>query len=241
MALDRRVLLVEGRGVAGSVPVLSTGGVDGPPSSSGLGHHPFKVAARVRIPLGVHITTTGPVVKSGVHAGLSSRRSRVQVPSGPQRHRCARARRQRADGRVAQSAERPPEKRKVPGSTPGSTTTVCPMDDPRTRRHAAMMVTRFSRPRKSSGLRVHNGTRSNRRWRQSASRRHELLAPYDDHRPRQPHRSVPMCAPRQRRTASPRTSPRRAAADPGDAPARRGRSTPPDAATPIWVRRVTNS
>ena len=24
-----------------------------PPSSSGLGHHPFKVAARVRIPLGV--------------------------------------------------------------------------------------------------------------------------------------------------------------------------------------------
>ena len=55
-----------------------------PPSSSGLGHHPFKVAARVRIPLGVRYTNaTGPVVKSGVHAGLSSRRSRVQVPSGP--------------------------------------------------------------------------------------------------------------------------------------------------------------
>ncbi len=135
--------LVERLRAAGSVPLLSTGGVDGPPSSSGLGHHPFKVAARVRIPLGVHINTTGPVVKSGVHAGLSSRRSRVQVPSGPQRHRCARAQRQRAsgrvaqsaerppekrkvpdegDGRVAQSAERPPEKRKVPGSTPGSTT-----------------------------------------------------------------------------------------------------------------------
>ena len=88
---------VERRGAAGSVRVLSTGGVDGPPSSSGLGHHPFKVAARVRIPLGVHINTTGPVVKSGVHAGLSSRRSRVQVPSGPQRHRCARAQRQRAE------------------------------------------------------------------------------------------------------------------------------------------------
>ena len=67
-----------------------------PPSSSGLGHHPFKVAARVRIPLGVRresviCHTYGPVVKSGVHAGLSSRRSRVQVPSGPQqgatRHR----------------------------------------------------------------------------------------------------------------------------------------------------------
>ena len=55
---ERRVnsqRLVEGRWLAGSVPVLSTGGVDGPPSSSGLGHHPFKVAARVRIPLGVHI------------------------------------------------------------------------------------------------------------------------------------------------------------------------------------------
>ena len=118
--------LVERLRAAGSVPLLSTGGVDGPPSSSGLGHHPFKVAARVRIPLGVHINTTGPVVKSGVHAGLSSRRSRVQVPSGPQRHRCAKAQRERADGRVAQSAERPPEKRKVPGSTPGSTTSVCP-------------------------------------------------------------------------------------------------------------------
>ena len=44
-----------------------------PPSSSGLGHHPFKVAARVRIPLGVqHIDLVvglsgglprGPVVK----------------------------------------------------------------------------------------------------------------------------------------------------------------------------------
>ena len=28
-------------------------------------------------------STVGPVVKSGVHAGLSSRRSRVQIPSGP--------------------------------------------------------------------------------------------------------------------------------------------------------------
>ena len=53
-----------------------------PPSSSGLGHHPFKVAARVRIPLGVR-RQQGPVVQFGVHAGLSSRRSRVQIPSGP--------------------------------------------------------------------------------------------------------------------------------------------------------------
>lgn len=49
--------------------------------------HPLKVAARVRIPLGV--LTTGQLVTAwsrgevGVHAGLSSRRSRVQVPSGP--------------------------------------------------------------------------------------------------------------------------------------------------------------
>lgn len=43
-----------------------------PPSSSGLGHHPFKVAARVRIPLGVQkelktslavSSASGPVVK----------------------------------------------------------------------------------------------------------------------------------------------------------------------------------
>ena len=54
-----------------------------PPSSSGLGHHPFKVAARVRIPLGVRSSHHGPVVQFGVHAGLSSRRSRVQIPSGP--------------------------------------------------------------------------------------------------------------------------------------------------------------
>ena len=30
-----------------------------PPSSSGLGHHPFKVVARVRIPLGVRIGGEG--------------------------------------------------------------------------------------------------------------------------------------------------------------------------------------
>jgi hypothetical protein len=74
-------------------------GVDEPPSSSGLGHHPLKVAARVRIPLGVlvpqhtrHHTASAPQQGTarprsrgevGVHAGLSSRRSRVRVPSGP--------------------------------------------------------------------------------------------------------------------------------------------------------------
>ena len=77
----------------------------------------------------------GPVVQPGVHAGLSSRRSRVQIPSGPPSGRESvqifpgaarvghngRAGRGRV-GRVAQLAERAPEKREVTGSTPVSTT-----------------------------------------------------------------------------------------------------------------------
>jgi hypothetical protein len=58
-----------------------------PPSSSGLGHRPFKAAARVRIPLGARWvrpgTTHGPVEQLGVLATLSRWRSRVQIPSGP--------------------------------------------------------------------------------------------------------------------------------------------------------------
>ena len=57
------------------------------------------------------------MVQFGVHAGLSRRRSRVQIPSGPPTPRS------RDLGRVAQLAERPPEKRKVTGSTPVPTTT----------------------------------------------------------------------------------------------------------------------
>src|SRR6266568_9036241 len=86
-----------------------------PPSSSGLGHRPFKAAARVRIPLGVRLTNVcgrraqrivcdarlveivavqlveivavqhGPVEQLGVLATLSRWRSRVQIPSGPLR------------------------------------------------------------------------------------------------------------------------------------------------------------
>ena len=59
-----------------------------PPSSSGLGHRPFKAAARVRIPLGARAgygcTARGPVEQLGVLATLSRWRSRVQIPSGPQ-------------------------------------------------------------------------------------------------------------------------------------------------------------
>ena len=64
------------------------------------------------------IALRGPVVQFGVHAGLSSRRSRVQIPSGPPLPLFVRALR----GRVAQLAERAPEKREVTGSTPVPTT-----------------------------------------------------------------------------------------------------------------------
>jgi hypothetical protein len=59
----------------------------------------------------------GPVVQFGVHAGLSSRRSRVQIPSGPQPLTSG-----IHNGRVAQSVERAPEKREVAGSMPAPTT-----------------------------------------------------------------------------------------------------------------------
>ena len=108
-----------------------------PPSSSGLGHHPFKVAARVRIPLGVQyrpVVSTRSRGEAGVHAGLSSRRSRVRVPSGPPLLAVFSVNKtvvqatvwfgnsRTANGRVAQLAEHTPEKRGVTGSTPVSTT-----------------------------------------------------------------------------------------------------------------------
>jgi hypothetical protein len=57
-----------------------------PPSSSGLGRRPFKAVARVRIPLGAQLAYAGArsCGAVGVLAALSRRRSRVQVPSGPQ-------------------------------------------------------------------------------------------------------------------------------------------------------------
>jgi hypothetical protein len=89
------------------------------------------VAARVRIPLGVQsdqVVSTRSRGEVGVHAGLSSRRSRVRVPSGPpsmaDRHCLVDQPEQSGDlhGRVAQLAEHTPEKRGVTGSTPVSTT-----------------------------------------------------------------------------------------------------------------------
>ena len=61
----------------------------------------------------------GGVVKLGVHAGLSSRRSRVQIPSLPQ---IAVLWDRYLVGQVAQLAERRSEKPEVGGSTPPLTT-----------------------------------------------------------------------------------------------------------------------
>ncbi len=118
-----------------------------PPSSSGPGRCPFKAVTGIRIPLGAQsgsrlrsatvkvtsfVTRPGPVVQFGVHAALSRRRPRVQIPSGPlgglsgspmAKHDPARTSGQSL-GRVAQSVEHTPEKRGVAGSTPAPATSV---------------------------------------------------------------------------------------------------------------------
>jgi hypothetical protein len=62
-------------------------------------------------------------VQLGVHAALSRRRSRVQIPSGPPPESPGLYDgRTWLPGRVAQLVERAPEKREVTGSTPVPTT-----------------------------------------------------------------------------------------------------------------------
>ena len=74
-----------------------------PPSSSGLGHRPFKAAARVRIPLGALLThpvsTHGPVEQlvssppcQGGGRGFKSRQDRSAESAGSQVRRAAQAR-----------------------------------------------------------------------------------------------------------------------------------------------------
>ena len=66
----------------------------------------------------------------GVHAALSRRRSRVQIPSGPRPGSSVAQRRSSlVPGRVAQLVERAPEKREVTGSTPVPTTGKHPSQD----------------------------------------------------------------------------------------------------------------
>ena len=68
----------------------------------------------------------GPVVQLGVHAALSRRRSRVQIPSGPPPGSDRSRRSSLVPGRVAQLVERAPEKREVRGSMPRPTTSDSP-------------------------------------------------------------------------------------------------------------------
>ena len=109
------------RGVVGSRPTRPTPQRVGPPSSSGLGHHPFKVATRIRTPLGAqedhHAWSRGaawlcsPPCQGGGR-GFKSRRDRSDRGHAP-----------RSPGQVAQSVERAAENRKVGGSIPSLPTT----------------------------------------------------------------------------------------------------------------------
>ena len=131
--------------IADNVRALSTGdeSYTEPPSSSGLGHHPFKVAARVRIPLGV--LSNEQWCPTVMQTSWSTAWSRGEVEFTPACQAGGRGFEPRRDrsgeslngchldnqwlggahiGRVAQSAEHTPEKRRVTGSTPVSTTTV---------------------------------------------------------------------------------------------------------------------
>jgi hypothetical protein len=102
-----------------------------PPSSSGLGRLPFTQVTRVRIPLGVpDLDTSSFRFTSRSRGAVWSARRPVKPevagsnPVGTASSSCPglRGRDRKRPGRVAQLAERPPEKRKVTGSTPVPTT-----------------------------------------------------------------------------------------------------------------------
>ena len=87
-----------------------------PPSSSGLGHHPFKVAARVRIPLGVRLVNYRP-------RPLSSPLSLARSTANPEGSRTARRSRQtqfcQENSRVSSSQQRPSDRIRDPSQQPG--------------------------------------------------------------------------------------------------------------------------
>ena len=90
---------------------------DEPPSSSGLGRRPFKAVTGIRTPLGALTTRSCGAVWSARRpvkaeaAGSNPVRTARDVPVAP-------AAGPSPPGRVAQLAERAPEKREVTGSTP---------------------------------------------------------------------------------------------------------------------------
>ena len=83
----------------------------------------------------------------GVHAALSRRRPRVQIPSGPPGAGAAAS---VSQGRVAQSAEHAPEKRGVTGSTPVPATPKPPAPGRGLRRVARLGRRSFRRPTRTS-------------------------------------------------------------------------------------------
>jgi hypothetical protein len=91
-----------------------------PPSSRGLGHRPFKAAARVRIPLGAQEAWSCGAAWSARHPVKVEAAGSNPVRTAPETGSLSRPGR---PGQVAQSVERPPEKRKVGGSIPPLPTT----------------------------------------------------------------------------------------------------------------------
>ena len=96
-----------------------------PPSSSGLGRRPFTPVTRVRIPLGVRRRYGSSRTTWSCGAVWSARRPVKPEVAGSNPVRTANltgSSEQVRRGRVAQLEEHSPEKRGVPGSTPGPTT-----------------------------------------------------------------------------------------------------------------------
>src|SRR5690606_11701759 len=97
---------------------------DGQGRPQSLTGEPRIVAAARTVTLvgsvGVPAESPGGVEQSGVFAGLSSRRSRVQIPSSPPTEELRTS--LRYGGQVAQLVERRSEKPEVDGSTPSLTT-----------------------------------------------------------------------------------------------------------------------
>ena len=87
-----------------------------PPSTSGLGRHPFKVVARVRIPLGA-LTAEDPAALRATMMIFGGFAFRLDGPCAA-KARSATDVRLACPGRLAQLGERLPYKQEVGGSIP---------------------------------------------------------------------------------------------------------------------------